>query len=288
MFWFILSLWSAFATALEAAVLKRHFSHLNSWEMSAIPFVWGSPFFVVTVLFTGVPELQPGFWGTLAILAPLVTVAFRCQSEAILRSPISLTMPFLTFTPAIVILTGFLVLGEVVPWKGVVGIAAIVVGGYIMNLSSRTRSWTDPLRAILTEPGTRYMLAAATLYGFGAVLGKKLILLSTPTFAAASFWTGSAAVMFIVPALTGRLAPRNVFNKPGPALVAGLLGFTELLCHMTAISLVTAAYMVAVKRLNGLFSVLIGWRWLKEGDILVRLIGAFFMGTGAALLAIFG
>lgn len=288
MLWFILSLWSAFATALEAAVLKRHFSHLNSWEMSAIPFVWGSPFFAVTVLLTGIPELAPGFWGVLAMLAPLIAVAFRCQSEAILRSPISLTMPFLTFTPALVILTGFLVLGEVVPPRGAAGIFAIVIGGYIMNLSPSTRSWLDPFRAILTEPGTRYMLAAATLYGLGAVLGKKLILLSTPTFAAAAFWIATAVAMVTFAGLTGRLSPAKLFQKPGPALAAGLLGFTELLCHMTAISLTVAAYMVAVKRLNGLFSVLIGWRWLKEGNILLRLAGAAFMAGGAAMLAIFG
>jgi drug/metabolite transporter (DMT)-like permease len=288
MLWFSLAVWSAFATALEAAVLKRHFNHLNSWEMSAIPFVWGSPFFAVAMLLGEAPEFQSGFWTTLLMVCPLVAVAFRFQSQAIRRSPISLTMPFLTLTPAIVMLTGFLVLGESIPLKGAAGIAAIVVGGYIINISDQTRSWLDPFKALATEPGTRYMLAAATIYSLCAVLGKKLLLLSSPLYAAGSFWIGSACAIVLGGILAGRFRPSSLTEKPVPALVAGLLGFTELTCHMFSISMTAAAYMVAVKRLNGLFSVLIGWRWLKEGNTLTRLAGAGLMGLGATLLAFLG
>lgn len=286
MLWFPLAMWAAFSTALEAAVLKRHFSHLNSWEAAAIPFLWGTPFFLTATILTGIPDLRPGFWPTLALLSPLVMIAFRCQIKGIMLSPISLTMPFLTITPGIVVITGYLVLGETVTLAGLAGIAAIMVGGYVINLSSQTRHWLDPIRAIATEPGTRYMLVAASIFGLCTVLGKRLLLLSSPLFAASAFWISTALLLVALPWATGRLRMGNLVSKPVPALLTGVLGFTELVCHMSSISMVAAAYMISVKRLTGLFSVLIGWQWLKEGNIPARLTGAAFMAGGAVILAL--
>ena len=52
--------------------------------------------------------------------------------------------------------------------------------------------------------------------------------------------------------------------------------------------LAPAAYLVAVKRLSLLLSVLLGGLWLKERPFLPRIIGAGLMCAGVGLIALKG
>jgi uncharacterized membrane protein len=52
--------------------------------------------------------------------------------------------------------------------------------------------------------------------------------------------------------------------------------------------LAPAAYLVAVKRLSLLFSVLLGGLWLQERPILPRLLGAGLMCAGVVVIALRG
>ena len=70
-----------------------------------------------------------------------------------------------------------------------------------------------------------------------------------------------------------------------------ILGFCFALSSLTlaeGMELAPAAYLVAVKRLSLLLSVLLGGLWLKERPFLPRLIGAGLMCAGVGLIALQG
>jgi uncharacterized membrane protein len=53
---------------------------------------------------------------------------------------------------------------------------------------------------------------------------------------------------------------------------------------MTALSLTLAAYVVAMKRMSGVFSVFLGNIFLKEANLRQRLLGSFVMLLGVLLI----
>lgn len=286
--WFVLSLLTAFFSATEAAILKRFLSHRSSWEMCSYPLLYGLPVFVLTLAFLPVPELAPGFWWVIAVLTPLNIAGFLLHMHAIHESPISLTMPLQSFTPAFVILTGFVLLGETLNIWGISGILCIALGSYVLNLSTANRHILAPFRALMRDTGARCMMGAALIYALCSVLGKLMILKSSPLYAGVLFFTIFSVSILAGLRLTGRIRFRNLRSRPWRGVVIGSCFYLHILCHHLAISMTKAAYMMAIKRLNGLFSVLYGGLLFREGNFGFRLAGAALMTAGAAVIALMG
>jgi len=286
-FWFPLSLATAILSAGEATVLRHFFSDLRAWEMTAKPFVFSTPLFILVIVLMPLPELKPGFWPLMAITAPLTTVGIFFNLNAFRLAPISLTMPMLSFTPAFAVITGLLFLGEMPSPIGLVGILLIISGSYIINMNCRNDGITGPFKAILRERGTRYMLFAALLYGICSVLGKMMVLRSSAVFTGSSIFVAIGFFVIITSLITGRASTKALLSSPLATLLAGIMIFLEILCHNVAISLIDAAYMISIKRLNGIFGVLFGWLFFKEDNIGSRLAAAALMSAGAIMIVLF-
>lgn len=288
MLWFHLSLLTALLSATESALAKRQFSDLDPWSMSAYPLLYSLPLFLGVLLLRGFSGVEPGFWASLALLLPLNMVGYLLHMRAIQVSPLSLTMPFLALTPVFAILTGHLLLGETPSWAGALGIVAATAGGYVLHMRPGQDSFWAPIASIRRERGSLYMLAAACIYGFTGVLGKKTVLQSDPLFAASASFAAMAALLLGGMALTGRLRPGTLLRRPGSGLAVAGCFLAHILCHYQALALTQAAYMLSIKRLNGLFGALWGWVLFREKDMGFRLAGAGLMALGALLLAFWG
>lgn len=255
--------------------------------MTAKPFVLATPAFALILWLMPWPDLKPGFWPLMALTVPLTSIAIFFNLNAFRTSPISLTMPLLSFTPIFTAATAFLFLGETLSLLGMSGILLIIAGSYIINIAHRKTGILGPFKAIILENGSRSMLTAAILYGFCSVLGKMVIHRSSPIFTGASIFLGIGLIVVFVPLLSGRASAKALVSRPGPTALVNAFVVAEVLCHNTAIALVNAAYMIAIKRLNGLFGVLFGWLFFKETNIRSRFVGALLMSMGAALIVLF-
>ncbi len=90
-----------------------------------------------------------------------------------------------------------------------------------------------------------------------------------------------------------RPAPLWPFKKTarspwGAWWAVGLAQTIMVLSHMWAINLITAAYMIAVKRTSLIFSVIYGKLIFKEKEITQRLAGASLMVLGVGLIVLAG
>lgn len=288
MLWFTLALLTAFFSASEAALLKKYFSDRTAWEMTATPFVYLAPAFGLSLLFIEIPEIQPGFWPLFFVILPINLCGLTLHFRAFHLSPLSLTMPFLSITPAIVLATAYIFLGEVPTILGAVGVFTIVIGGYILARDPQDKSYLGPFKALAREPGTLCMLAAATIYGFMAVLGKSLILKSSPLFFASLFFFAFSVLVLVVFVSTGKIRLPILLSRPKKGIAVAVLIYAHIICHHFAISMVDAAYMMSIKRMTGIFSVFYGWWIFKETNIRTRLVGAGIMSLGAMGIAIWG
>lgn len=288
MTWFLLSLAAAFLMATNAAYMKRYFSDVSSWDMCVIPFLYSMPLCGLALLVIDIPVLREGFFPALSWVTPVTMVAVILHFRAIHVSPLSLTLPFLSFTPVFVLFTGDLVLGEKLSTMGIVGMLLVVAGGYVINLDSARHGVLGPIKAIFREPGSALMLIVAVLYALASVGGKLMIIHSSALFTGMFlFWLLGVLIPLILIGV-GKASFKVVTRKPLLGLGAGLIVFIEIICHNIAMSLIAAAYMITIKRMAGIFSVLYGWLFFGERGIRYRFIGTGIMTAGAACIALYG
>ena len=288
MLWFFLSLTAALSQAVNDVMSKYFFGDLTPYEMGLIRLVYSSPYLLIGFFFVPRPCLDNTFWICLAMALPLESVAFLCYMRAIKVSPLSLTIPFLAFTPAFVIVTGFLLLGETLNVYGIAGIILIVVGSYLLNASQLKHEWFAPIKAIFKEQGSRLMLLTALLYSLTATLGKLAIQHSSARFFAVTYFLlFTALIAAMLPLAPGTKAV-NIYKRPLPAVIAGLVLAMMIFSHTYAISLIEAAYMLSVKRSSLLFGVLFGALFFKEKHFKERLFGASLMMFGVLVIGLLG
>ncbi len=288
MLWPWLSLLTALAAATQDAWIKRHFSHMGLRAMAAYPMAYGFPFYALALLLVPVPAVDRVFFWCYLVSLPLNMAAFLIYMNAIRTAPLSLTVPYLAFTPAFMIATGQMLLGELPNLWGGIGIGVTCIGGYVLNIDPEDRRLLTPLRAFAAEPAARQMLFVAFLFSFAAVIGKMGILHSSPLFFTLSFFSGFSLLLAVGLCWLGGVKVRRLAGHPFKGAVAGLLLFAHGVLHAYAIAMAKAAYMIAIKRLSVLFGVLYGGVWFREDRIGIRLAGAVLMVSGAVVILLYG
>ncbi len=240
-------------------------------------------------LFFFIPLVRPDkiYFLSMAAALPLELLALYLYMKAIKVSPLSLTLPFLAFTPVFMILTGRLLLGErLSPW-GVLGIFLIVIGAYCINLSHIRSGFFAPLKAIMKEPGSWMMLIASFIYSITSVIGKLGILHSNPYFFATTYFTALMILIVLLAPFVHDFHARSLIRSPLKGMIVGLITGVEIFSHVLAISQIQAAYMIAIKRTSIIYGVLYGAWLFKEEKIGERLFGAVIMIGGVCIIGFF-
>lgn len=287
MTWFFLSLITAMSVGIRDVAVK-YFEELGPLDVAAIELFWSLPFLILGFTLVPAPPLDRVFWFNFILSLPLNLSAYLIYLHAIKVSPISLTVPFLSFTPLFMILTGFITLGETINLWGGAGIVCITAGSYVLNLSRIKEGLGKPFAAIIQERGSWLMLVVAFLFSFAAVVGKIAMIHSSPLYFSYSFFLVFNLTALAGIFLTGKSPVSNltVHNRKG--ILLGALLMTHITFHGLAIAMSTAVYMIAVKRSSILFSVLLGWMILKEGDFRSRGLGTLLMFCGAMFITLLG
>jgi drug/metabolite transporter (DMT)-like permease len=286
--WFFLSLLAALGLATSDAVTKKYFSDQSPYMMGIIRLGYALPWLLTALFF--IPWIIPDttFWLCVLIGLPMEALAFYCYMKALKVSPLSLTVPFLAFTPGFIIVTGWIILGEKISPAGLCGIILIIAGAYSLNLSKTEYGLLGPLKAIFKEPGSRLMLFVSFIYAFTSTIGKLAIIHSNPYFFGIIYNVALTMVMIaFIPAAVNAETLKNVIKKPLIGLILGAIVSIAIFSHMLAISMTNAAYMISLKRTSILFGVLYGALWFKEEKIAEKIMGTIIMLSGVFLIGWF-
>jgi drug/metabolite transporter (DMT)-like permease len=119
MLWCLLSLGSALFLSTTDALSKKAMQSEDEYIISWVRIGYSLPFLLMFLPFVTFPHLDRTFWFTIVLSVPLEIIALLLYVKAIKISPLSLTIPFLAFTPAFLVVTAYLVLGEKPLRKGV-------------------------------------------------------------------------------------------------------------------------------------------------------------------------
>jgi drug/metabolite transporter (DMT)-like permease len=289
--WLALTLACAFALASADALTKQALGGRGARELTLVRFTVPGVLLAPWLLAQPLPALPPAFWAWMAALMPAEILAMLFYQRAIRDHPLALTLPYLAFTPALVAVVGWLLLGETVSALGLLGILLIVFGGWLLNVrpGNGRGAWRQvvaPLLAIWQNPGSRQMLGVATVYAFTAVGSKRALAYASPeTFGAMYFaLLGLLTLLLFGVAQPARL--RVVREQPIAVLGVGVLMAVMVTTHFMAIASVEAAYMIAVKRTSLLFGILYGALLFGERHLGRNLLAGALMVAGVAMIAL--
>ncbi len=288
MHWLYLTLVSAFCIATADALTRKYLQGYSARELVIIRFGMPGLLLLPLLVVQPMPELATEFWYWTAALVPLEVTAMLLYSQAIRDTSLSLTLPYLAFTPVFNTLTGYLLLQERVSLTGFSGIVFVVAGAWLLNLEHARGERFDvlaPFRAIISERGSRLMLITAALYSLTSVLGKGALAYTTPMFFGTLYYVVIGFIVIIVFSIGAESTVHVLWRKPKAHLAIGIFMAIMVVTHFFAIQHVEVAYMIAVKRTSLLFGMLYSVLLFHERARVEHFLAAGMMLGGVYLIA---
>ncbi len=229
----------------------------------------------------GIPAAPPAFYAVVVVTAAINLVTTLMYLHAVRVSPLSLTIPYLAFTPALLLITAQVVLGEAPSLQGALGVLLVTLGAYVLPGLAHARA---PLAALASEPGSRWMLGIAVIWSVSSALDKLGVGWSSAAYyGGLVFALSSAATLGYT--IVKRPADLMVARTMVPWLVLAAVGSAAALwAQYASYAALPVSYTVAIKRAGMLGSVLIGWLWFGEQRVGERLTGAAIMVAGVLMI----
>jgi drug/metabolite transporter (DMT)-like permease len=284
--WLILGIFTAFFEAIKDVFskqnLKKSDEYVVAWSLAFFSVIFLTPW----VIYTGIPELNTQFWISLLIGGSINAVTTLLYIKAIKVSDLSLTVPLVALTPLFMLLTSPLIVGEYPKFFDYIGILLIVAGSYLLNLKEKSQGYLAPFKALLNEPGPKFMLIVAFLWSITSNFDKIGVKNSSPIFWLFSLF-GTMSILLLPILLHKTPNPGTKILKQLPMLATmGFFNAIGVLCQMQALTLTLVVQVIAIKRTSVLMGVLFGHFIFKEKDIQQRLLGAGIMILGVFFISL--
>lgn len=225
---------------------------------------------------------KPGFWSLLAWSGALNVVAYFFYIRGFRLSDASLVAPLVLLTPVLMLVTSPIMTGEQAPPMGMLGVTLTVLGVGLLDASQEAGRRFN-FAVFAKDAGARYMLATAAIWSITANLDKLGVRASTPLV-----WIAAVTIVIaLCAAVYWAAGPRAETSVKSLryALGAGAAMAFGNTAQMWALTILFTPYVIAIKRLSALFTVLASSHVLKE-ETGGRLLGAAVMLAGAAMIVL--
>jgi len=283
MLWVILAVIGAISNSAYYIIIKNHITDRDPRVLTALGMLISGVLLLIISAVQGFPAIGPEYYGAVIISGILNIIGLSLIFRALESSDLSLSMPMLSFTPVFLIGTSYLLLHEVPSAAGALGICIIVSGSYVLNISAGHEHLLDPVKSMVQDRGSWYMLIVAFLFAASINYDKIAMLNSDPVFGMAFTLLIISGAFAILVLFSGRSAGRCL-HVPVPAVMAGIFVTAECISINIAYTLQIAPYVIAIKRLGIIFMVLYGTLLCAENEVSTRILGSVLMVGGAVII----
>lgn len=244
------------------------------------------------ILFVGLPETTGVYWALVLGSVVLNLGANFLFLRAVQISPLSLTTPYLAFTPVFSAITAYIFYSEEPTVWGMAGIGTVCAGAFFLNPGNKDDGALAPLKALWSERGSLYMLIVAGLWSFTPILDKAASHRTSPMWHTLMLATG-VAVLFLAARGWRDAGVSKLWEelKRAPFWLAacGFLDVFAMAMQLGAYEYIEVAYVETIKRAVGVVSAIVaGYVLFGEEDIPRRLLGAAVMTAGVAMVLLGG
>lgn len=220
-------------------------------------------------------------WGIACLLLNvLANVGFV---RAVRLSPLSLTVPMLSFTPVLTALAALPLLGEVPSPAQVGGIVLVVIGAMTLHGGG---SPIDAWRRFVSERGSVIMLGVALCWSLTSVLDKAALEHISVPYHAVAQTAGVGLVLLAWLVVRGRLVELRPEGKAW-AVLAAAIGFATaaIALQLLAIQQVLVALVETLKRAVGMTAAVVVGRIVFDEPVgVAKALAIALMAAGTALV----
>lgn len=263
--WLLFSFATALTDSLQNLYYKKTHVQIHpilvAWSVLVISSVMFSP-----LLFLGIPALGSSFWIAVGARLVIDSFAFSLYITGVQKAPLTLTIPMLSLSPLLSLVT-LSVFNNITPAPlGYVGVFITVAGMYLLHFDHATKHLLSPFKAIYTEKGVLYVAIAACLWSVVTAMQKLAIDNSSPYFYTA-FFQGVWAICFApVAYVADKKGFVKLFTKKSAKLVApaGFFDAIKTITQNIGYFLTNPVYVNIVSNTSMLISSFFGWYFYKE------------------------
>ena len=195
-------------------------------------------------------------------------------AKAYQLADVSQVYPITTASPIFVAIWATLLLSERIAAAGILGILITVAGCFVMNNAA--------LRYAKLQPGVIIAFLAAFAYSFGALFDKIGVNTGNPVMY--TYFMNLFMTLFFGITLIRYTSEPKIKGEIKWMWLAALVIVVSSLTFRFGIEHISISYGTAIRQTSGLFGVIMGIMFFREGYGKMRIIGAVTIISGIALI----
>ena len=278
-----LALSSAFLHAIRDFLIVRSPDKTAfSWLLRALGLLMIAP---VALLYFPV---QISATGWILIVASALTHSFYALSlaRAYETGALSVVYPIARSAPIFVVLWSVLIWRESFTLAGLAGVSLVVLGAFRLQASAQSEpSFRSMLRDMFRIPALRFAWLTALLVATYSLIDDRAVASIDPVVYLPLYGTITCALMLLLMGPGQRAGICRVWSGNRWAVVgAAIASLGSYLLALYAMRLGNVGYVVGIRQVSILFSVLLGWLLLKESQGKLRVAAACLMIAGIVLM----
>ncbi|CAH0514029.1 unnamed protein product [Peronospora belbahrii] len=239
------------------------------------------------------PQLNGLYWTSVCISGGINIITSYLYNRAIQISTLSATVPFLSFTPAFLVIVAFVVLGEVPTISGMLGVSIATLGGFWLQGAKDINTSKDLfVDASNAGKGSMYMIIVAFLWSISNAFDKIGVQNSTPLVYGATIQIIVAGGSYILQKM--RVGGEEVYLPIGQqpkipwkfVILTGITSVVAYYINLVATQHLEVSYVIAIKRSGCIWSVLMGRFLFRERDLRKKFPSILLMVLGVCCIVV--
>ena len=289
---------SAFALILLAGVIHA------SWNIAAkkangdARFAFQSGVFMalvwapvgITLGWSVVPTWGMKEWGFIALSGVLHVFYYVILLRGYRKSDLTVVYPLARGSgPLLSSLVAILFLGEKISLVGVAGIFGVVLGVFLVAGGPRLfHRKHDPIQRERVQKGIRYGVLTGAFIAAYTVTDSYAVKFLAMSPILLDYMSNFVRLALLLPAaLQDRVTTARMWREQWKyALLVAAISPVSYVLVLYAVQQAPISHVAPAREVSMLFAALIGGHLLREGDRLLRLLGALFIAAGVVALAL--
>lgn len=287
--WISFALLAAVFLGSNMIVSKKVLTGEHALEFLAASSLAGLVFILPAMFFFRPSVLPPVVTGIILLKAITAFFFFYFGARALRHMELSSYAPLTNLSPILLILLGYLFLGEKLTSIQILGVLTTVFGAYILELNDGLKSLKTPFLEIKKNKYIHYVLFSLLAGSFSIVLDRYI--LKTVPLVDFYFYQRIMIDILIIVSLflffDGSSGVKKVFNDYRFLIfISVVLYLLGDLFYFKAISFPTAyiALIIPVKRLSSLFATFFGGEIFHEDHLLRKTLACVIMVVGVFMI----
>lgn len=281
---YLFSLFSAIAISVGAVAAKQALRKEHSLDFSIFANIFGLLFLAPFIMFVDL-SIAPSKIALIYVASLFVVFGFWFSIRALRHIDMSVEAPLLNLSVVFTALFGYLLLGEILGGFDLLGILLIFLGAYLIEINHGGLDPLYPFREFKRSKYIHYLLLSTIIYSLGTITDRVILretdvltyliflyLFSTINHIALFFLFHRKEVSFSVIYTEARESLGWLILFSASRLISNFF-------MATALTMLYAAIVTAIKRFSVLLSVVLGGKMFHEQQWKWR------MGSAAIMLA---